>query len=129
MHLNRRRIVSIGAAAALAGTPLAASSQPAKTLRIIVPFAAGGADRRHRRLIAEKAKDTLGNIVIENKPGAGGGIGVDMVAKAAPDGQTLGIAAVAMHAINPWLFARSCPTTRSRTSRRSRRWCASPTCW
>jgi hypothetical protein len=44
--------------------------------------------------------------VIENKPGGGGGIGVDMVAKSAPDGQTLGIAAVAMHAINPWLFAK-----------------------
>ncbi|MBL8332602.1 MAG: tripartite tricarboxylate transporter substrate binding protein, partial [Rubrivivax sp.] len=48
----------------------------------------------------------LGPIVIENKPGAGGGLGVDMVAKAAPDGLTLGIAAVAMHAINPWLFSK-----------------------
>jgi tripartite-type tricarboxylate transporter receptor subunit TctC len=48
----------------------------------------------------------LGVVVIENKPGAGGNIGVDVVAKAAPDGLTIGIAAVATHAINPWLFAR-----------------------
>jgi len=45
-------------------------------------------------------------VVIENRLGGGGGIGVDIVAKAAPDGLTLGIAAVAMHAINPWLFSK-----------------------
>ena len=45
-------------------------------------------------------------MVIENRLGGGGGIGVDIVAKAAPDGLTLGIAAVAMHAINPWLFSK-----------------------
>ena len=106
MHLNRRRIVSIGAAAALAGTPLAASSQPAKTLRIIVPFAAGGPIDLTVRMLADKTRDTLGTIIIENRPGAGGGIGVNAVAKAAPDGQTIGIAAVAMHAINPWLFTK-----------------------
>ena len=44
--------------------------------------------------------------MIENRPGGGGGIGVDLVAKSAPDGHTLGVAAVAMHAINPWLFAK-----------------------
>jgi tripartite-type tricarboxylate transporter receptor subunit TctC len=77
-----------------------------KPIRIIVPFAAGGAIDVTARVIAEKAKDQLGPIVIENRPGGGGGIGVDMVAKAPPDGTTLGIAAVAMHAINPWLFAK-----------------------
>lgn len=87
-----------------------ATSLPAlaqtRTTRIIVPFAAGGSIDVTSRVLAEKVKDTLGNVVIENRPGGGGGIGVDMVAKAAPDGLTLGIAAVAMHAINPWLFSK-----------------------
>ena len=78
----------------------------ARTTRIIVPFAAGGAIDVTARVIADAARGALGNIVIENKPGGGGGIGVDMVAKAPPDGLTLGIAAVAMHAINPWLFTK-----------------------
>ena len=58
------------------------------------------------RLLAERVKDTLGTVVIENRPGGGGNIGADAVAKAAPDGLTIGIAAVATHAINPWLFAK-----------------------
>jgi tripartite-type tricarboxylate transporter receptor subunit TctC len=59
------------------------------------------------RLIAEKAATTLGTtVIIENRPGGGGGIGVDLVAKAAPDGLTIGMAALAMHAINPWLFKK-----------------------
>jgi tripartite-type tricarboxylate transporter receptor subunit TctC len=90
-------------APAAAVAPTVASTKP---IRIVVPFAAGGAIDITTRVIAEKAKDQLGTIVIENRPGGGGGIGVDIVAKAAPDGTTLGIAAVAMHAINPWLFAK-----------------------
>jgi tripartite-type tricarboxylate transporter receptor subunit TctC len=68
---------------------------------------AGGATDVTTRIITEKAAQTLGvNMVVENRPGGGGGIGVDMVAKAAPDGYTIGMAAVAMHAINPWLFKK-----------------------
>ena len=105
--MDRRHFIATTSAAALTG-PLAASPvwAQAKPIRIIVPFAAGGAIDVTVRVIAERAKDALGNIVIENKPGGGGGIGVDMVAKAPPDGLTLGIAAVAMHAINPWLFTK-----------------------
>ena len=105
--MDRRHFIASTSAAALTG-PLAASPvwAQAKPIRIIVPFAAGGAIDVTVRVIAERAKDALGNIVIENKPGGGGGIGVDMVAKAPPDGLTLGIAAVAMHAINPWLFTK-----------------------
>jgi tripartite-type tricarboxylate transporter receptor subunit TctC len=77
-----------------------------KTIRIIVPYAAGGPIDVTARALAERVKDSLGNVIIENRPGAGGNLGVDLVAKAAPDGLTIGIAAVATHAINPWLFAK-----------------------
>jgi len=104
--LNRRRLLSMVAAVVLPQVPPGALAQPARTLRIIVPFAAGGPIDLTVRMLADKARDTLGTIIIENRPGAGGGIGVNAVAKAAPDGQTIGVAAVAMHAINPWLFSK-----------------------
>jgi tripartite-type tricarboxylate transporter receptor subunit TctC len=75
-------------------------------MRIIVPYAAGGPIDATARLMAERVKDSLGTVIIENKPGGGGNIGVDAIAKAAPDGLTVGISAVATHAINPWLYAR-----------------------
>lgn len=78
----------------------------AKPVRIIVPYAAGGPIDVTARVLAERVKDSLGPVIIENKPGAGGNLGVDLLAKSAPDGMTLGIAAVATHAINPWLFSK-----------------------
>ncbi|MEY2952824.1 MAG: hypothetical protein RLZZ401_911 [Pseudomonadota bacterium] len=89
---------------------LLASALPAwaqtPPIRLIVPYAAGGPIDITARLLAERVKDTLGTVIIDNKPGAGGNIGADAIAKAAPDGLTIGIAATATHAINPWLFAR-----------------------
>jgi tripartite-type tricarboxylate transporter receptor subunit TctC len=58
------------------------------------------------RLLAERVQSSLGTVIIENRPGGGGNIGADLVAKAAPDGLTIGIAAVATHAINPWLYSK-----------------------
>ena len=79
---------------------------PSKPIRLIVPYAAGGPIDVTARALAERVKDSLGTIVIENRPGAGGNIGADAVAKAAPDGLVIGIAATATHAINPWLYSR-----------------------
>jgi tripartite-type tricarboxylate transporter receptor subunit TctC len=78
----------------------------AKPIRLIVPYAAGGPIDVTARLLAERVKDSLGTVIIENRPGGGGNIGADAVAKAAPDGLTIGISAVATHAINPWLFSK-----------------------
>jgi len=79
---------------------------PGKVIRIVVPYGAGGPVDVTARMLAERVKDTLGTVIVENKPGAGGNIGVDLVAKSAPDGTTIGIAAVATHAINPWLYTK-----------------------
>ncbi len=58
------------------------------------------------RLLAAGVQGSLGVVVVDNKPGAGGNLGADLVAKAAPHGLTLVMGAVATHAINPWLFAK-----------------------
>ena len=97
------RLALLTAALALTASPTFA--QP-KITRIIVPYAAGGPIDVTARLMAERVKDTLGTVIIDNKPGGGGNIGADAVAKAAPDGLTIGIAAVATHAINPWLYSK-----------------------
>jgi tripartite-type tricarboxylate transporter receptor subunit TctC len=73
---------------------------------LVVPYAAGGPIDVTARALAERVKETLGTVIVENKPGAGGNIGADAVAKAAPDGMTIGIAATATHAVNPWLYAK-----------------------
>ncbi len=77
-----------------------------KPIRLIVPYAAGGPIDVTARVLAERVKESLGTVIIENRPGAGGNIGADAVAKAAPDGLTIGIAATATHAVNPWLYAK-----------------------
>jgi tripartite-type tricarboxylate transporter receptor subunit TctC len=100
MLITRRQM----ATAALAlSAPAWAQARP---IRLIVPYAAGGPIDVTARTLAERVKDSLGTVIIENRPGAGGNLGADLVAKAAPDGLTIGIAATATHAINPWLFSK-----------------------
>jgi tripartite-type tricarboxylate transporter receptor subunit TctC len=100
--MKRRHLLGAAASAAIA----APAWPQARPLRIIVPYAAGGPIDVTARLLAERVKDSLGTVIIENRPGGGGNIGADAVAKAAPDGTTIGISAVATHAFNPWLFAK-----------------------
>ena len=88
----------------MCGSTLAQPSN--KSIHLIVPYAPGGPIDVTARILAERVKDSLGNVVVENRPGAGGNIGADFIAKAAPDGLTIGIAATATHAVNPWLYSR-----------------------
>ena len=82
------------------------AQQVIKPIHLIVPYAAGGPIDVTARILAERVKDSLGTVVVENRPGAGGNIGADFIAKAPADGLTIGIAATATHAVNPWLYSR-----------------------
>ncbi len=95
--MKRRHLITAAATPAFA--------QP-KTVRLVVPYPPGGPLDIVARALAERVKDTLGPVVVENRPGAGGNLGADVVAKSAPDGQTIVMGAVATHAINPWLYAK-----------------------
>lgn len=104
----KRTHVSLLLAACLLGALLPAQAQewPSKPIRWVVPFPPGGAMDAIARALGEKAGKTLGqNIIIENKPGAGGNIGADFVAKAPGDGYTLMITSIGM-ATNKFLYAR-----------------------
>lgn len=99
------RSLAAGASLLLAVSAVWAQASD-KPIRLIVPYAPGGPLDITARVLAERVKDSLGTVVVDNRPGAGGNIGADAIAKAAPDGYTIGIAATATHAVNPWLFAK-----------------------
>lgn len=106
--LDRRFFLA--SAASMAATPLAraqAQTWPAKPIRIIVPFPAGQATDILARLMADQLTKALGQQVIaENRPGAGGQIGADVAAKAAPDGYTLLMVTISTHGIGPALYPK-----------------------
>ncbi|MGY2490171.1 tripartite tricarboxylate transporter substrate binding protein [Cupriavidus sp. CP313] len=111
MQANRRRAVALLLSASLAAlasqSALAADPYPAKPIRLVVPFAAGGTtDILARAVAAELARLPGWNVVVDNKPGAGGNIGADLVAKAAPDGYTLLMGTVGTHGINQSLYGK-----------------------
>ncbi|MFC7735160.1 Bug family tripartite tricarboxylate transporter substrate binding protein [Roseomonas sp. GCM10028921] len=114
MTLRRRVLLGAAASSPLLGslaTPaLAQAPWPTRPLRIVVPFAPGGAVDLTGRLLAEKLQPVLGqNVVVENRGGAGGNIGADAVAKAEKDGYTLLLGSVSIMAANKYLFRRSMP--------------------
>ena len=105
--MNRRNLLVAGAAVAAAfSSPLVLAQDTGQPIRIIVPYAPGGPIDVTARALAERVRDSLGTVIIDNKGGAGGNIGADAIAKASPDGLTIGIAATATHAVNPWLYSR-----------------------
>ncbi len=96
-----RTLAAAVTAAAFCAPVLAQEGGP---IRIVVPFGAGGPIDVTARVLAEAVQEDLGTVIVENRAGAGGNIGSSVVAKAAPDGKTLGIATLASHAVNPWLY-------------------------
>lgn len=108
--LKRLLAAAIVAATLPAALPAGAADPapyPSKPIKFVVPYPAGGPLDSVARAIGDKLKDSLGQpVVIENRPGAGGNLGADYVAKAPADGYTIVMGAVATHAINPTLFAK-----------------------
>jgi tripartite-type tricarboxylate transporter receptor subunit TctC len=89
----------------VACTSAFAQPYPSKPIRMIVAFAPGGGTDIIGRIAARGITENLGaTVVVDNRPGAGGNIGTDIVAKAVPDGYTLVTAGTGTHAINPWLY-------------------------
>ncbi|MES2840192.1 MAG: tripartite tricarboxylate transporter substrate binding protein [Pseudomonadota bacterium] len=91
-HLNRRTLlgVALSLSALAAGPVHAQAAFPSKTLRIVVPFAAGGVGDLTARIVAQKLSELLAqSVVIDNRPGAGGVVAADTVARSEPDGHTM----------------------------------------
>src|SRR5215468_4685638 len=104
--MNRRVVLALSGLL-FAWTPAAAQDWPTKTVRIIVPFGPGSTPDMIGRLIADYLQQKLGqSFVIENRPGASANTGTDLVAKAEPDGYTIGISLGGPLAINTLLFAK-----------------------
>ena len=100
------RLLLLGAALLISAASALAQSYPAKPIKIVVPFPAGGIADLYGRLIGARLTDAWGQpIVIENRTGAGGNIGADAVAKSPPDGYTLVMGSFGTHAVNVSLFA------------------------
>lgn len=101
-----RRLVLAGLSVGLASPAIAQGAWPTRPVTVIVPQAAGGTNDIVGRLVSEKLSDILGQrFVVENRVGAGGNIGQQAAARAAPDGYTIMITTSASHVINPALFA------------------------
>ncbi|MCA3185438.1 MULTISPECIES: tripartite tricarboxylate transporter substrate binding protein [unclassified Cupriavidus] len=111
MHQPRRRtlalLLSITCGPLAAASVQASDAYPARPIRLVVPFPAGGTtDIMARAVSAELSKLPGWNVVVDNKPGAGGNIGSDIVAKSAPDGYTLLMGTVGTHGINQSLYGK-----------------------
>jgi len=106
--MNKRALLRIAFAAAAAASfpPAFADDYPAKAIRLVVPFPpGGGTDVLSRGMAQAMSAETKWTIVIENRPGAGGNVGLDLVAHAAPDGYTIGMGQTANLAVNPALYS------------------------
>jgi tripartite-type tricarboxylate transporter receptor subunit TctC len=101
------RIAALAAALACAGFVHAQDRWPSKPIRYIVPFAAGGTTDVLGRMVTPKLGEALGTtFVVENRPGAGGNVGSEALARSAPDGYTIGGGTVSSHAINASLYPK-----------------------
>ena len=107
--MGRRALLAAGAAAAWAPpSPARAQAWPTRPVRVIVPFAPGGASDFVARILQPALQDMLGQpIVVENRAGAAGNVGMEAAARAAADGYTLFLGNVGTLAVNPTVFART----------------------
>ena len=107
MRLSRRHTLTLAVAGALAPALARAQTWPSKPIRLVVPFAAGaGILDIMGRLMAQHLSTVLGQqVVVDNKPGAGGNLGADIVAKSPPDGYTLMVGNQAIY-VSPFLYAK-----------------------
>jgi len=100
IHLCGRLLMAVALSAIAAGVQ--AQGYPNRPVRLVVADAAGGAPDQLARLVAQKASETLGQpVIVDNRPGAGGALGADLVAKSVPDGYTLLLTTTAIYAILP----------------------------
>ena len=105
--MHRYRTILAGLALAVMATSANAQIWPTKPIRYVVPFAAGGTTDILARTISEKLSVALGQpVIVDNKPGAGGGVGAAEVAKAPPDGYTILGGTISTHAINATLYSK-----------------------
>jgi tripartite-type tricarboxylate transporter receptor subunit TctC len=106
--MKRRAALALLAAGALfAALPAVAEQYPARPIKLVAPFAPGGVADVMARLIGDKLSKSLGQpVIVENRPGAGGNVGADLVAKAAPDGYTLLMSSAGILSINGSLYPK-----------------------
>ena len=110
---RNRFLVALALTALLASVPAprggaqAPTPYPNRTVKLVIPFPPGGPLDIVGRAIAQKLADAWGqSVVVDNRPGAGGNIGADIVAKSPPDGYTVVMGALSTHAVNPSLYAK-----------------------
>ncbi len=107
MSLNRRQLLATTAALAAVGLPAHAQSFPNKPVKVIVPYPPGGSSDIIARAISQPLSESLGqSVIVENRPGANGNLGADLVAKSAPDGHTLLLCDVGALAISPSVYTK-----------------------
>jgi tripartite-type tricarboxylate transporter receptor subunit TctC len=108
MRLHLRRLAMVVASAAiLFDGEAVAQSYPARPVTLVVPFPAGSTTDLVGRILSEELAKSLGqNVVVDNRGGAGGGVGTESVARSAPDGYTLLMGTIGTHSINPAVYAK-----------------------
>jgi tripartite-type tricarboxylate transporter receptor subunit TctC len=105
MNPLRRSTLLLSLAATLLASPVWAQTWPSRPIKWIVPFPPGGPTDIFSRAVAQQLQVALGQpVVVENRGGAGGGVGMQALAKAAPDGYTIGLSTTGTHTINPALY-------------------------
>lgn len=103
--MHRFTLYGFTTLALIHGSAALAAGYPSKPITFIVPYTAGGTTDLVARTAGQKVAEKLGQpVIIENRPGAGGNIGMDAVAKAKPDGYTIGFGAISTNALNPFVY-------------------------